>query len=78
MSNKEKELRQLSKLQAEKKKKKPLHYIGFAMVVLTIIYIVDEITSNMNSAMQPYVLFDLFGITSRKCSTTRVYARSAE
>ena len=35
------------------------------MIVLTIIYIVDEITSNVNSAMQPYALFDLFKIGSR-------------
>ena len=65
----EKEKRQLQKLTAEANRHKPLHYIGFAMVVLTIIYIVDEITSNMNSAMQPYVLFDLFGITSRNVNS---------
>ena len=69
MANKEKELRQLSKLKAEAARKKPLHYIGFAMVVLTIIYVVDEITSNMNAAMQPYVLFDLFNITSRNVNS---------
>ena len=69
MANKEKELRQLSKLKAEAARKAPLHYIGFAMVVLTIIYIVDEITSNMNAAMQPYVLFDLFNITSRNVNS---------
>ncbi len=69
MANKEKELRQLSTLKAEAARKKPLHYIGFAMVVLTIIYIVDEITSNMNAAMQPYVLFDLFNITSRNVNS---------
>ena len=69
MSNKEKELKQLSRLKAEAARKKPLHYIGLAMVVLTIIYIVDEITSNMNAAMQPYVLFDLFNITSRNVNS---------
>ncbi|MCR5320310.1 MAG: hypothetical protein K6E48_03790, partial [Lachnospiraceae bacterium] len=40
-------------------------YLALVMVVLTIIYIVDEITSNINSAMQPYILFDLFHIASR-------------
>ncbi|WP_022764285.1 MFS transporter [Butyrivibrio sp. XPD2006] len=69
MANNEKELKQLSKLKAEAARKKPLHYIGLAMVVLTIIYIVDEITSNMNAAMQPYVLFDLFNITSRNVNS---------
>lgn len=33
-------------------------------MVLTVIYIVDEITSNINSTMQPQILFDLFNITS--------------
>ncbi len=69
MANNEKEQKQLSKLKAEAARKKPLHYIGLAMVVLTIIYIVDEITSNMNAAMQPYVLFDLFNITSRNVNS---------
>ena len=63
--NKEKEQKQLIRLRAEAVRRRPLHYIGIAMILLTIVYIVDEITSNMNSAMQPYVLFDLFNITSR-------------
>ena len=37
------------------------YFLGL-MVVLTVIYIVDEISSNMNSSMQPYVLIDLFRI----------------
>ena len=37
------------------------YFLGL-MIVLTIIYIVDEIASNMNSSMQPYVLIDLFKI----------------
>ena len=37
-------------------------YFLILMLVLTIIYIVDEIASNMNSSMQPYVLIDLFKI----------------
>ena len=37
------------------------YFLGL-MFVLTIIYIVDEIASNMNSSMQPYVLIDLFKI----------------
>ena len=40
-------------------------YLVFAMIVLTVIYIVDEVTSNVNTSMQPYALFDLFHITSR-------------
>ena len=69
MTTKEKEQKQLARLTKEFNRKKPLHYIGIAMLVLTIIYIVDEITSNMNAAMQPYVLFDLFNITSRNVNS---------
>ncbi|MBR6395935.1 MAG: MFS transporter, partial [Lachnospiraceae bacterium] len=69
MNNQEKELKQLSKLKAEAARKKPLHYVGIAVVLLTIVYVVDEITSNMNASMQPYVLFDLFKITSRDVSS---------
>ncbi|MCR5770612.1 MAG: MFS transporter [Butyrivibrio sp.] len=69
MNTEEKESRQLLRLNKEASRKKPLHYIGVAMILLTIIYIVDEITSNMNAAMQPYVLFDLFNISSRNVNT---------
>ena len=57
--------RELRRLDAQARRPKGAHYLLFAMIVLTIIYIVDEITSNMNAAMQPYALFDLFGIASR-------------
>ncbi len=69
MTTKEKEQKQLARLTKEFNRKKPLHYIGIAMLVLTIIYNDDEITSNMNAAMQPYVLFDLFNITSRNVNS---------
>ena len=63
--NEEKEQRELSRLRRIAAAPKPVYYMALIMVVLTIVYIVDEITSNMNSAMQPYVLFDLFKIASR-------------
>ncbi len=53
------------RLDREARRPKGAFYLMFVMVVLTIVYIVDEITSNMNSAMQPYALFDLFNISSR-------------
>jgi len=59
------EQRELARLNKAAQRHKGAHYLLFAMIVLTIIYIVDEITSNMNSAMQPYALFDLFRIASR-------------
>ncbi len=64
-SKKNREAIELAKLKILQGAKKPACYLGIVMVVLTIIYIVDEITSSMNSAMQPYILFDLFDITSR-------------
>ena len=63
------EQRELARLNREAMRPKAAHYLLFAMIVLTVIYIVDEITSNMNSAMQPYALFDLFNITSRNVNS---------
>jgi MFS family permease len=59
------EQKELMRLDREAQRPKGAYYLLFLMIVLTIIYIVDEITSNMNSSMQPYALFDLFKITSR-------------
>ncbi len=61
----EREMRELKRLDAAAFRPKTAHYLLFVMIVLTIVYIVDEITSNLNAAMQPYVLFDLFRIGSR-------------
>ena len=66
--NREKEQKELARLNLEAARPKGAYYLLLAMIVLTVIYIVDEITSNMNSAMQPYVLFDLFSIGSRSVS----------
>ena len=63
------EQRELMRLQREAQRPKGAYYLLFTMIVLTVIYIVDEITSNMNSAMQPYALFDLFKIASRDVNT---------
>lgn len=60
---------ELLRLNREAQRPKGAYYLLFAMIVLTVIYIVDEITSNMNSAMQPYALFDLFHIASRDVNT---------
>ena len=59
------EQRELARLNREAQRPKGAYYLLFLMIVLTVIYIVDEITSNMNSSMQPYALFDLFKIASR-------------
>ena len=73
MKNQEKiqirEKRELERLDRAAALPKAAHYLLFVMIVLTIVYIVDEITSNMNAAMQPYVLFDLFKIGSRNVNS---------
>lgn len=65
----ERERRELSRLDREAERPKTARYLLFVMIVLTVIYVVDEITSNVNAAMQPYVLFDLFGIGSRSVNS---------
>ncbi len=67
-----KELERLNRIAAAPK---GAHYLLFVMIVLTIIYIVDEITSNVNAAVQPYALFDLFSITSRDVNSPE-YAKA--
>ena len=57
------------RLERELKRPRGAYYLLFAMIVLTVIYMVDEITSNVNAAMQPYALFDLFRIASRDVSS---------
>ena len=60
-----KERRELERLDRAAARPRGAYYLLFVMVVLTVIYVVDEITSNVNASMQPYVLFDLFSIGSR-------------
>ena len=64
-----KEAKELEKLRKQAALPKAGKYLLFVMIVLTIVYVVDEITSNVNAAMQPYVLFDLFGIGSRNVNS---------
>ncbi len=42
--------------------KRMLGYLIVLFVLLTLIYIVDEISSNITTTMQPYVILDLFKI----------------
>ena len=37
-------------------------YLVVLFVILTAIYIVDEISSNITTSMQPYVILDLFDV----------------
>ncbi len=62
---KAKEEKELKKWQRVKAKPLPAHYFAILVVVITVIYIIDEVTSNINSAMQSSIIFDFFNITSR-------------
>ncbi len=41
-----------------------LKYVGLALVILTVVYIADEIASNLYDKMKPYMIFDLCNIGS--------------
>ncbi|MBQ6551708.1 MAG: MFS transporter [Lachnospiraceae bacterium] len=58
----EKEARELERLTKASLRKPLVHGFWFLLVILTVIYIADEISSNMNGVMKPYMIFDLFKI----------------
>jgi len=58
----EKEARELSRLEKAAAKPALVHGFWFLLIVLCIIYIADEISSNINGIMKPYAIFDMFNI----------------
>ncbi len=58
----EKEARELARLSKMAEKPMTRLYFPILLIALTVIYIVDELASSMNSAMQPYMILDLFRI----------------
>ncbi len=58
----EKEARELNRLKKIKARPTMVHGFWFLLVILTVIYIADEISSNVNGVMKPYMIFDLFKI----------------
>ncbi|MBO6158639.1 MAG: MFS transporter [Firmicutes bacterium] len=65
----EKEKRELQRLEKASLRPAIVHGFWFLMVVLTIIYIADEISSNVNGVMRPYMIFDLFHIPNQDASS---------
>lgn len=55
-------LREKKKLLKELNRGKGKYYLLILFVILTFIYIVDEISSNINTTLQPYVILDLFRV----------------
>ena len=61
--------RQISRLEKIAAKPQIGGLFVFLMVLLVIVYIVDEVTSNMTSTMQPYAIYDLFKIPGADART---------
>ena len=59
-ARKAREARELERRKKELGKKAPKGYLWYLLVVLSIVYIVDEITSAMGSSMQSEVVTDFF------------------
>lgn len=59
-ARKAREARELERRQKQLQKKHPKGYLWYLLVVLSIVYIVDEITSSMGSSMQSEVVTDFF------------------
>ena len=59
-ARKQREARELEKRKLQQAKQHPRGYLVYLLVVLSIVYIVDEITSSMGSSMQSEVVTDFF------------------
>ena len=59
-ARKAREAKELERRQLQLSKKHPKGYLWYLLVVLSIVYIVDEITSAMGSSMQSEVVTDFF------------------
>lgn len=64
-----KEVRELTRLQKSAARPALVHGFWFLLIVLTIIYIADEISSNVNTVMKPYMIFDLFHVPNSDASS---------
>ena len=63
MSNKEKELKEIARLEKDSVFHGHEHYFAILVVVLTIVYIVDELASNVRGAVDSFTICDLFNTT---------------
>ena len=60
VARKNREAKELARRQAQLSKKHPKGYLWYLLVVLSIVYIVDEITSAMGGSMQSEVVTEFF------------------
>lgn len=59
-ARKQRELSEAARRQRQLDKKRPPYYLAYLLVVLSIVYIVDEISSNMGSSLKSEVVTDFF------------------
>lgn len=56
----ERDQKELRKWQKEKARPQKKTYLWYLMFVLTLVYIVDEVATNLNSTVQPYMVLEFF------------------
>lgn len=56
----EKEARQLARLEREQAKSKPAGYMAYFMLIISVIYIADEVTSQIGTQMQSVIANQIF------------------
>jgi MFS family permease len=57
---KQKEARELAYWQKQKARPKGHFYLWYLMFILALVYIVDEVATNLNSSIQPYMIEEFF------------------
>ncbi|MCR5740835.1 MAG: hypothetical protein K6G38_00015, partial [Gammaproteobacteria bacterium] len=63
LKKKEKERNELLRLEKKVPKiNSYLKYLWVVVIIITIVYVADEIASNLPNIMKPYMIFDLFNI----------------
>lgn len=60
LSEEKKDLKELAFWRKQQARPKKNGYLWYLMLILTLVYIVDEIATNLNSTMQPYMLKEFF------------------
>lgn len=61
-SSEEKDARLLARFQAQRAKKKPRFYFWYMLLILALIYIVDEVATNLPNSLETEINVALFGL----------------
>jgi MFS family permease len=60
LSSRSSDAKELAKWQKEKARPKRSTYLWYLMLILTLVYIVDEVATNLNSTIQSYMVEEFF------------------